>query len=416
MSQNTRFHPYGSSSPSLNNLLGQTEASGTLRGLNNQNKRGAGGDSSPDVFNDTMGGGSSGLFRREPARTETSPINPILEKILQELGNLSNKVSQFETMSSRIDQLADATSILSNKVYEVNDTVSSVSSRQQVVTLSNKVDQLTATLADLSAGSDSPATSPGLGANRVPTATPAAPWAVSIALKERVYQLAYALVGEAGLEAYTAIQVDGNVLQRSLFNTIKQRVQAIGGQWVVQHLPPTIDGFQDVPAGKVYNKLVKDAGKHAREKMHLLVLTNIRNPRDPSPITATVPNIKKLVHRIADQCNTNPESLDADALWSQLSWGHRLRVAYLRREAMRVVRGGGNIWARVDQQLRKMRERGPLYTTAFYKLVYNQDCALFEGNVRFTDIPAQVNFALPSDGEVEVEMNTMEPQPAAADE
>ncbi|EGG09968.1 uncharacterized protein MELLADRAFT_95187 [Melampsora larici-populina 98AG31] len=421
-SQNTRFHPYDQSTPSLNNLLHQTEGSSSLRGLNNHhNARGEqGGDSSPDVFTDTMGGGSSVLFRREAARTET---NPILEKILQEIGNLLTKVSQVEIMSTRIDQVVQATSLLSNKIDdlsnkmdEVIDTVASLSSGQQVLSLSNKVDHLAATVAQLTAATQSAGTSAAPGSNLVATAPAApAPWTVSTALK-RVYQVAYALVTEAGLEAYTAIQADGNVLQRSLFNSIKQKVLAIGGQWVVQHLPPTINGFQDVPAGKNYNKLVKDAGNHAREKMHLLVrslvLTNIRNPRDPSPITAPVPNIKKLVHRIANQFNTNPDKLDVDPLWEKTPWAQRLRVAYLRREAMRVVRGGGNIWARVDLHLRRLHERGPLYTTAFYKLVYDQDCAMFKSNICFINIPANVTFALPSDEEIEVEMNTMEPQPA----
>ncbi|EGF97770.1 uncharacterized protein MELLADRAFT_114093 [Melampsora larici-populina 98AG31] len=266
-SQNVRYHPYSQSTLSLS------------------------GDSSPDVFNDTMGGGTSSLFCRKPAHNKT---NPILERILQELGNLSNKSSQFETMSGQIDQVAEATSTLSNKINalsikmeKVIETVASLSSAQQVLTLPNKVDHLAATVAQLSSASAQGTTSPGLGANPVATTNQVAPWAVLTALKERVYQLAYALVPEATLDTYTAIHKEFRPL--------------VANGWLsTSHLPST--GSRMCQRGSFTISWL--TGKHVREKMHLL---------------------------ITSVCNTNPNDLDVEALslWNRLSWAHCLCVAYL---------------------------------------------------------------------------------------
>ncbi|KAH9820373.1 hypothetical protein DFH28DRAFT_924351 [Melampsora americana] len=141
--------------------------------------------------------------------------------------------------------------------------------------------------------------------------------------------------------------------------------------WPEQQLPPLINGVAEVAALREYHKLVKEAGKHARERMHHLVLYNIRNLRKPNILTeGTIPHIKRLVYWWPG---------NAHAHWVQC-WQRREAIWIF--QAARQGEGRPDIWARVDRQLHKLRVKGPL----FYRLVYNGDLASFVRTVHITQI------------------------------
>ncbi|EGG03674.1 uncharacterized protein MELLADRAFT_90025 [Melampsora larici-populina 98AG31] len=262
------------------------------------------------------------LLMSDNFRQELSTVS---EKIDDDIASLSNKINgDMNAMADKIDQNLIA---LSNKVDQVNDTVEENASR-------------------LPAGA--PHGPPAAATGR---AVSIAAWMYSPELKAKVYAIAYELVALPTITAYTALETPaGDLIMNSLFNTIKKAVRDIPGTWAVDQLPPVVNGSQDVAATQKYATLVKDAGKHARERLHILVLHNIKyNPE------ATVPCLKKLLHR---------------AYWVRTPLELRLRIAYLRREAVRIFQslrsggGGGNIWSRVDRQLQFLEEQGPLYTSA----------------------------------------------------
>ncbi|EGG12019.1 uncharacterized protein MELLADRAFT_89208 [Melampsora larici-populina 98AG31] len=188
-----------------------------------------------------------------------------------------------------------------------------------------------------------------------------------------------------------------------------QAIRNIPGTWATDQLPPIVNGAQNVKAAQLYTTLVKTAGKHARERLHILVLHNIKNNPE-----ATVPCIKRLLHRLANYCGDGTQDLDFSAYWPTTPLALRLRIAYIRREAVRIFQslqsggGGGNIWSRVNKQLHKLRVEGPLYTSAFYRLVYNQDTEWFDGTGFFSDFNPEFDFALPSEDKIREEMERLE--------
>ncbi|KAH9809979.1 hypothetical protein DFH28DRAFT_1085957 [Melampsora americana] len=344
----------------------------------------------------------------------------------QSVGNSSGKTSDLSLVST--ERILAAISSLANKIEldisnlseKVDEEISTLSNRSigHFNTLSNKLDRVSEKL-DLiedhmleptPLATQGPAAAPGA------SASPALPWTYSAELKARVYAAAYSKVPTGELGAYTKRESpDGDLLLCSLFNMVKQEINNIPAPWPQQHLPPQTNGVTDVAAMRNYLKLVKNACKHARERMHHLALHNIRNPREPNiPPEGTIPTIKRLIYRIANHCGEESDDCDIETLWNQTEWSQRIRVAYLRREAIRIFqavrRGEGrpDIWARVDRQLHKLRVAGPLYTTAFYRLVYNQDLASFDGNGHITQIDSMEAFDLPSEEDIQTEMETIE--------
>ncbi|EGG07813.1 uncharacterized protein MELLADRAFT_85415 [Melampsora larici-populina 98AG31] len=401
-SQGGRPQPYALSTPRGNPAVRNTANRASLRSI-----RGLGGNS-------PMGGPEEG------PKGDTPNANLSNEEILAAIARLSTKFDQeFLVMSDQVhqeintmtDKIDEDIATLSNK-FDEDIAAVSAKAGEQFSTLSNKIDRVTDGVDEL-ASTATPGGAHQAGnpqANTAVVATPAKPWSYTYELKQRVYAFAYESVHLPNISGYTAVEdPNGDLLVNSLFNTIKQRVKDIPGTWAAEQLPPVVNGLQDVAATQKYTTLVKDAGKHAREKLHLLVLHNIKN----NP-TGTVPNLKRLLHRIARHCGKTAEGLDDVAYWAQTPTATRLRIAYLRREAIRIFQslraggGGGNIWHRVDLQLHRLAEEGTLYSSAFYKLIYDQDRALFDGKGFFVDIDLNEPFDLPSEQEIEEEMAFIE--------
>ncbi|EGF97313.1 uncharacterized protein MELLADRAFT_85874 [Melampsora larici-populina 98AG31] len=161
--------------------------------------------------------------------------------------------------------------LLSNKVDEELNAVAEKFDAN-LLTLSNKIDQVIETLEGL------PQAGAAAAAPVAPPA-PVQPWNFTPALKDRVYAFAYGLVAQPNI---------------SLYNTIKQRIRKIPGDWATEQLPPVVNGVQSVAGTQKYTTLVKTAGKHARERLHILVLHTIKNNPE-----ATVPCLKRLLHRVS---------------------------------------------------------------------------------------------------------------------
>ncbi|EGG02578.1 uncharacterized protein MELLADRAFT_110045 [Melampsora larici-populina 98AG31] len=86
--------------------------------------------------------------------------------------------------------------------------------------------------------------------------------------------IALEVVMSPALSAYTAIQnkVEG-VLPNLLFNGIKLKVAQRGVGFTSKHLPAQHEGVNDVFATRKYYSAIKYCGKHAREKLHIMVAT-----------------------------------------------------------------------------------------------------------------------------------------------
>ncbi|EGF97405.1 uncharacterized protein MELLADRAFT_85587 [Melampsora larici-populina 98AG31] len=326
-------------------------------------------------------------------------------KLEKEILVLSDNLKQdISTISVKIDK--DISSLSNQMEEDMNSMADQI--ERNLTTISNKLDQVDETvggLTDRHAGNHAPAA----GTPSTGPSGPTPPWTYSAELKERVYNFAYESVAEPNIASYTKLEdPNGNLIVHSLFNTIKQKIKNIPGTWSTEQLPPVVNGAQSVAAIQTYTTLLKDAGKHARERLHNLVLHNIKNNPE-----ATVPSIKKLLHRIARQCGNSADGLDEEAYWLRAPEALRLRITYLRREAIRIFQsrraggGGGNIWARVDKQLHLLSDEEPLYASAFYNLIYDQDCATFDSKGYFANIDVNATFDLPLEEEIHEEMERL---------
>ncbi|KAH9807662.1 hypothetical protein DFH28DRAFT_1089118 [Melampsora americana] len=246
-----------------------------------------------------------------------------------------------------------------------------------------------------------------------PSANAPAAWELIVSLSTRV-------IVTPGLESYTALEVDRVWLAQSFFSTIRARLNAQPTEWKQQHLPGGSLGIQDSVGTRI----------HTREKLHLLLLTGIHDPKTGAVVDAPVPNLKLLWHRIANRMGTAGAHADANTLWANTDGPTRARFAYLlaqtndisassfyqRREAVRIIqngRGSSSIWACVDKHLARLRTKGDNYTTcansvgiafSFYKIVYDQDKEAFNFKNLFEDLKESCDFALPTDEVVEESM------------
>ncbi|KAH9810568.1 hypothetical protein DFH28DRAFT_1183872 [Melampsora americana] len=413
-SQASRVNPYPTprnrKTVTPRSARGVTTHDGLLGSTSNRSSAGSLGDA--DMTDETtrpnLGDGRNQNF--DTTTGVTPPENISMARILAAVTSLSNKMDSEITklydklegdISSLSDKVGGELASLANKVdLDISEKID-----EGHTTLSNKIDQLSAEVQEVASH---PA--PGVGAAPAAPAVPSAPWTYSNELREHVYSYAYESVAEATIAAYTATETpNGNVLVHSLYNTIKRKINDIDAPWPEQQLLPVINGVQDVAGTQAYNTLVRNAGKHARERLHHLVLYNIRNNPE-----GTVPGIKRLIHRIATHCRNPLTVPHVDILWAQTGWPQRLRVAYIRREAVRIFRSlstggaGGNIWKRVDRQLYLLSQEGSTYTQAFYQIIYNQDLERFNGQGYFEDIDPEDTFDLPSDEMVQEEIHRME--------
>ncbi|EGG09965.1 uncharacterized protein MELLADRAFT_95193 [Melampsora larici-populina 98AG31] len=381
---NNRAQPYSLTTPrGVRNPIGATSANRALA----RSVRGSG---SASATNDDTNEPDTNVIDGNQIMAAITSLNATMVK---EFLVLSDNLQQ-DTVKSDED-----IATLSHKLDEDLNAVAE-QIEAQLLTLSNKLDQVIETV-------EGQPQAPGAAA-AAPVAQPAAiqPWDFTPALKDRVYGFAYDSVAQPNIAAYTARETPaGDIMANSLYNIIKQRIRNIPGDWATGQLPPVVNGVQSVAGTQKYNTLVKTAGKHAQERLHILVLHNIKNNPE-----STVPCLKRLLHH----CGEVKVAGDFMAYWPTTSVAHRIRIAYIRREAIRIFQllrnggGGGNIWSRVDRQLHKLSVQGTLYTSAFYKLIYETDRATFDGEGFFVDVDPKVTFDLPSEEEIQEEMERLE--------
>ncbi|EGG00143.1 uncharacterized protein MELLADRAFT_93814 [Melampsora larici-populina 98AG31] len=354
-SQSNRTQPYSLTTPRGNRTL-LVGPSGSANRAEQRSIRGTGSQTS-------VRGGNDGNNDGDVAHIMAA-ITSLSGKVEKEMLVMSETLRQeIEHMSSKIDE------DIGQLASQVDKQIASVANKhtEDFITLSNKLDQVNESVDVISThGGGPPGSAPGAAAAANAPAVGTGPWSYSPELKSRVYTEAYASVPLPTIGAYTKLHnPNGDVLPNSLFATIKRAIKAIPGSWASEQLPPVVNGAQNVADTQTYATLVKDAGKHARERLHKLVLLNIKN--NPG---STVPCMKRLVHRIAQDCGTTADGLDEEAYWIKCTVQHRLRIAYLRREALRIFQerrrggAGGNIWARVDQHLHHLAVQGALYSSA----------------------------------------------------
>ncbi|KAH9811644.1 hypothetical protein DFH28DRAFT_1084900 [Melampsora americana] len=206
------------------------------------------------------------------------------------------------------------------------------------------------------------------------------PWVASTTLLDALNQLADKKITLSILESYTALKGTNQLwLTHSLFNTVKLTLGNKNPAWKAEHLPRKIAGITDSRGVKRYHSDIKNACKHAREKMHNSLLSGIYDPKvlDTNP----VPDMKELVYIIG--------------------------------------KGSESIWAAVDTQLEKLcleekcrtnnaNDNGYKsgdYTSAngyrFHKIIYDQDRQYFTGQTYFKDLTKVYIFALPSEEQIE---------------
>ncbi|EGF97074.1 uncharacterized protein MELLADRAFT_88307 [Melampsora larici-populina 98AG31] len=345
-SQSNRARPYSLTTPRGNRtpLVG---TAGSANRAEQRSLRGSGSQASVGGLNDSTKDGDVSRIM--------AAITSLSGKVEKEMLVMADTLRQeIEHMSSKLDE------DIGQLARQVDEQIASVANKhtEDFITLSNKLDQVNESVEDITHQGEGP------GSAARPAAASNAPlakhWYYSPELK------AYASVPLPTIGAYTKLHnPNGDLLPNSLFATIKRAIKAIPGTWPAEQLPPVVNGAQNVADAQTYATLVKDAGKHARERLHKLLLLNIKN--NPG---STVPCMKRLVHRIAQDCGTTAEGLGEEAYWIKCTDQHRLRIAYLRREALRIFQerrrggAGGNIWARVDQHLHHLGVQGTLYSSA----------------------------------------------------
>ncbi|EGG01318.1 uncharacterized protein MELLADRAFT_92605 [Melampsora larici-populina 98AG31] len=241
----------------------------------------------------------------------------------------------------------------------------------------------------------------GAGVPNSPPVPSGMAWTCFTELRGAIITAAHRLIIKESLESYTALETpDRDWLAHSYFNCIKTAVRQSGA--VTQFLPLQVNGVSDVTATRTYNSEIKNVAKHVRERLHLLLLTRIYDPKNPV-IHGAVPNLKALVHRIAIKLGQNGDHSDINTVWASTSELARCRFAYLRREAVRIYqvgRGSSSIWAAVDRQLNELRARGHDFTASFYNIIYDDDRSAFDGQNVFQDITQNLSFQLPFEHDV----------------
>ncbi|KAH9811552.1 hypothetical protein DFH28DRAFT_1084842 [Melampsora americana] len=255
--------------------------------------------------------------------------------------------------------------------------------------------------------------SPGLEPGYPSTPTPKKKWSASEKLIGLINPLALKLLFSPLLESYTSV---GNgpegVLPNSLFNSIKRKVNREGPAFTAEHLPPQTLGVEEAANSQALASTIRDAGKHAREKLHNVLLIGIHDQKTKENVDCAVPGIKSMVQRVAVKCGLASVNAEVEAIWATTDLPTRARLAYLRREAARLVIKGGkgceSIWAVVDKRLAEVRmKKDEAYTTAFYQIIFDEDCHYFDGKLWFRDLKARipkVTLDMPSEAAVMARM------------
>ncbi|KAH9809446.1 hypothetical protein DFH28DRAFT_989333 [Melampsora americana] len=199
--------------------------------------------------------------------------------------------------------------------------------------------------------------------------------------------LALRLMESPELQAYTASSNPSEgYLPHSLFNTIKLNIAKEGPQFISKYLPPQHLGVEEASSTQKYYTAIRDCAKRAREKVHNVLLAGIHVPTKGDHIVIPVPNLVDLVQRVRVKCGSVGPNCGAKAVWDVTDLTKRARIAYLRREAARIVlkggRGSESIWD---------------YVIAFYNIVCEDDQKYFDGRTFLQELKDQnVSFNPPS--------------------
>ncbi|EGF99724.1 uncharacterized protein MELLADRAFT_94157 [Melampsora larici-populina 98AG31] len=227
-----------------------------------------------------------------------------------------------------------------------------------------------------------------------PTSDDEGEWAASPQLLDVMNPLALRLLMSPALDAYTALKnKQEGIIPTSLFNGIKLTIAKESAAFTAKHLPAVHQGVEEASAAKKYCSAIKDSAKHAREKLHNVILTGIHDPKMGEEVEIAVPNIRSLVQKVAIRCGTASPTALVDAVWGVTDLPTRARIAYLGG------RGSESIWACVDKQLSRLRLRNDdAYAVAFYQIVFDKDCKHFTGETYFQVLKEnKINLNLPSE-------------------
>ncbi|KAH9821037.1 hypothetical protein DFH28DRAFT_1120371 [Melampsora americana] len=241
--------------------------------------------------------------------------------------------------------------------------------------------------------------------------TPIREWAPGQVLLDVMNPLALKLLLSPQLSAYTATEnKPEGFLVDSLFNTIKRTISKESPPFAALHLPPQYGGVETSADAQSYASAIRNSGKQAREKMHNVLLLGIHDPKTRKDVDIPVPSIKDLVQRVAVKCGTAQNNAAVNVVWNATNLLTRGRISYLRREAARLVKKGGkgceSIWAVVDKRLAHVRQaKDEDYKTAFYQIIFDKDCQIFDGKAWFKDLKAaNINLGLPSEERIRARM------------
>ncbi|KAH9813295.1 hypothetical protein DFH28DRAFT_975361 [Melampsora americana] len=154
--------------------------------------------------------------------------------------------------------------------------------------------------------------------------------------------LALRLMESPELQAYTASSNPSEqYLPHSLFNTIKLNIAKEGPQFISKYLPPQHLGVEEASSTQKYYTAIRDCAKREREKVHKVLLAGIHVPTKGDHIVIPVPNLVDLVQRVRVKCGSVGPNCGAKAVWDVTNLTKRAQIAYLRREAARIVLKGG---------------------------------------------------------------------------
>ncbi|EGF99425.1 uncharacterized protein MELLADRAFT_68633 [Melampsora larici-populina 98AG31] len=272
----------------------------------------------------------------------------------------------------------------------------------EISRLNSKVDLLANQIATGSTIAPAPAPTPAPGAQEgqdVVTSSAAddtthKKWKASRKLVGLINPMALKFLWSAELEAYTAISNEREGYHpKSLFNMIKKTLAGETAAFKAQHLPPQRKGVEHAADTTAYASALRDAGKQGREKLHNVLLVGIHDPKSKEIVGTPVPSIKDMVKRVSIRCGVADTSAEEEAVWKATNHETRARVAYMRREAARVIckghKGNESVWANIDHQLSILRsKRDENYAAAFYDLVFEEDKQYFTGKTWFKTIKA----------------------------